>query len=239
METNIYKALSLVMEDVGAVRKAERNSAQNFNFRGIDAVVNAVSPALRKHGVIVFPRLQSVEHSTVVIGQKQTAMGHVRVQVEYIFVASDGSNLNALVAAEAMDSGDKATAKAMSVAFRTALLQTLCLPTDETDPDAESYERASTQVAKPAVKNPFPNATKQAESTTQKVVQPAKQFDTVGNGLTKGQQLLVDKQVKKNFSGEDTTVVVGDIIKRSISSLSEVTVAEAQVLLPKLFGASE
>lgn len=44
-----------------------------------------------------------------------------------------------------MDSGDKATAKAMSVAFRTALLQALCLPTDEIDPDAESYERSSAE----------------------------------------------------------------------------------------------
>jgi len=42
-----------------------------------------------------------------------------------------------------MDSGDKATAKAMSVAFRTALLQSLSLPTDEVDPDATSYERSS------------------------------------------------------------------------------------------------
>jgi len=224
MEKNIYQALSAVMEDVGAVRKAERNSAQNFNFRGIDAVVNAVSPALRKHGVIVFPRLQSVEQSTVLIGQKQTTMGHVRVQVEYVFVAPDGSNLNALVAAEAMDSGDKATAKAMSVAFRTALLQTLCLPTDETDPDHDVYERASSQVPKPVVKNPFPNAVKKTE------------IENVQAGLSKSQQLLVDKQVKKDYSGEDTLIVVSDIIKRSVSSLSEVTVDEARVLLPKLFG---
>jgi hypothetical protein len=232
METNIYKALSLVMEDVGAVRKAERNSAQNFNFRGIDAVVNAVSPALRKHGVIVFPRLHSVEHSTVVIGQKQTAMGHVRVQVEYVFVASDGSNLNALVAAEAMDSGDKATAKAMSVAFRTALLQTLCLPTDETDPDHDVYERSSKVVEEKVVTKPSPQKVIAKPSVDPTGI-------TSGGGLTKAQQLLVDKQVKKNFSGEDTTIVVGDIIKRSIASLSEVTVAEAQVLLPKLFGALE
>jgi hypothetical protein len=44
-----------------------------------------------------------------------------------------------------MDSGDKATAKAMSVAFRTALLQSLSLPTDEVDPDAHSYERSSAE----------------------------------------------------------------------------------------------
>jgi hypothetical protein len=46
------------------------------------------------------------------------------------------------VLGEAMDSGDKAVAKAMSVAFRIALLQALALPTDEPDPDSYSYERS-------------------------------------------------------------------------------------------------
>jgi hypothetical protein len=133
------------MDSVGAVRKADRNSSQNFNFRGIDAVVNAVSPALRHYGVVVTPELQSVEYGTVEIGKNRTAMGHVRVVVKYTFTAEDGSSLTATVPGEAMDSGDKATAKAMSVAFRTALLQALALPTDEPDPDSQSYERAPAQ----------------------------------------------------------------------------------------------
>ena len=44
-----------------------------------------------------------------------------------------------VVIGEAGDSGDKATPKAMSVALRTALLQTLMLPTDEPDPDSFTY----------------------------------------------------------------------------------------------------
>lgn len=140
--TGIVAALSAVMEDVGAVRKADRNEAQRFVFRGIDAVVNAVSPALRRHGVVVTPALQSIDYATVEVGKNRTPMGHVRVTVAYTFTADDGSSLTATVPGEAMDSGDKATAKAMSVAFRTALLQALCLPTDEADPDATSYERS-------------------------------------------------------------------------------------------------
>jgi hypothetical protein len=142
MATAIITALSAVMEDVGAVSKRDRNTSQNFNFRGIDAVVNAVSPALRKHGVIVTPTIQSIEYGNVEVGQKRTPMGHVRVVVTYTFTAADGSDISVTVPGEAMDAGDKATAKAMSVAFRTALLQALCLPTDETDPDASTYERA-------------------------------------------------------------------------------------------------
>ena len=139
----IIKLLSAVMEDAGAVRKSERNTHQNFNFRGIDAVVNAVSPALRKHGVVVLPTINSCVYETVVVGQNKTSMGHVQVNVTYTFYAPDGSNISATVNAESMDSGDKATAKAMSVAFRTALLQTLCLPTDDADPDAFTYERTT------------------------------------------------------------------------------------------------
>jgi hypothetical protein len=40
-----------------------------------------------------------------------------------------------------MDWGDKGTPKAMSVAFRTFLLQALTIPTDEAEPDAQVYER--------------------------------------------------------------------------------------------------
>lgn len=142
MSITIQQALAAVMNDVQAVRKADRNASQGFNFRGIDAVVNAVGPALRTHGVIVMPEVQSYDYDTVEIGKNRTQMGHVRLSVTYRFHGPAGDFLEAHVVGEAMDSGDKATAKAMSVAFRTALLQALALPTDEPDPDASSYERA-------------------------------------------------------------------------------------------------
>ena len=138
----IQERMLQVMQEVGAVRKGDRNSSQGFSFRGIDAVVNAVAPALKRAGVVVMPHLQSVDYAQVEVGKNRTAMLQCRVVVQYAFIAEDGSNLAATVAAEALDSGDKATAKAMSVAFRTALLQALCLPTDEPDPDHDTYERS-------------------------------------------------------------------------------------------------
>jgi len=142
-QLTVVQALNEVMKSVGAIAKKDRNQAQGFNFRGIDSVVNAVSPALQKYGVIVTPDVLDYQYATVEIGRNRTAMGHVRVQVAYTFHGPSGDFIVSTVAAEAMDSGDKASAKAMSVAFRTALLQTLCLPTDEVDPDATSYERSN------------------------------------------------------------------------------------------------
>jgi len=140
--TSIYPALAAVMADVQAVAKRDRNTHQNFNFRGIDAVMNAVGPALRTHKVIVAPTVERVdyEHVKTTTGKDATAC---RVQVTYTFYAEDGSHVATSVAGEAWDSGDKACPKAMSVAFRTALLQALCLPTDEPDPDEHVYERAT------------------------------------------------------------------------------------------------
>lgn len=139
---SIVEALAEVMRDVDHVGKKERNTQQGFNFRGIDAVLNAVGPALRKHGVVVVPELLTIDRSTVEIGQKRTLMGYVIVTVRYTFHGPAGDSIASETPGEAMDSGDKAVSKAMSVAFRTALLQALALPTDEPDPDSEAFERA-------------------------------------------------------------------------------------------------
>jgi len=138
----IYTALAAVMKDCTAVAKRDRNEHQRFLFRGIDAVVNAVGPILRKHGVIVAPNVEHVSYDLVQTSTGKPATA-CRVLVTYSFYAGDGSSIDTRVAAEAWDNGDKAAPKAMSVAFRTALLQALALPTDEPDPDSHSYEQAA------------------------------------------------------------------------------------------------
>lgn len=140
-QPQIYPAMAAVMREVDHVAKRDKNDHQRFMFRGIDAVLNAVGPALRKHNVIVTPNVTSVTYDQVTTsgGKPATAC---RVIVDYMFYAIDGSSIVTTVAGEAWDNGDKAAPKAMSVAFRTALLQALALPTDEPDPDSHTYERA-------------------------------------------------------------------------------------------------
>jgi len=226
-QMEIIKLLSSVMEDAGAVRKSERNTHQNFNFRGIDAVVNAVSPALRKHGVVVLPTVNECIYETVIVGQNKTAMGHIRLDVTYAFYAPDGSSVTARVSAESMDSGDKATAKAMSVAFRTALLQVLCLPTDDTDPDASTYERSpSTIVSKPFKKD---LGTKGAGET---VVYPDKEqhSDDGGNKLVTENQIKMMHQVLKQIEGDEA--LLHELAGKA--SVKELTVGEASKVIEQL-----
>jgi hypothetical protein len=153
----VRDALKAVMDEVQAVGKDGFNKNQKYNFRGIDAVVNAVGPAFRKHGIVPVPILKDINYRDV-----KSAGGspqrEVTVKVCYQFVGPAGDMLDVVVPGEAMDSGDKGTAKAMSVAYRIALLQLLCIPTDEPDPDEHSYERESFDNAKPAAPKIQPSA---------------------------------------------------------------------------------
>lgn len=137
------ESIQAVMEKVQGVAKKERNEAQRFNFRGVDAVVNAVAPALREVGGVIVPTILEKQYDRG-ITKSGTPTVEAFLTVAFDWYGTDGTDpIRGVVAAEAMDTSDKATAKAMSVALRIYLLQTLMLPTDEKDPDAEYHERQS------------------------------------------------------------------------------------------------
>lgn len=152
----VFGAWNHVMEEVRELGKNQRNRHQGFNFRGIDDVLNVVGPALRKHGVTVVPVKAEVEREDYTTS-KGAQMRGAHSSVTFRVYGPDGSFFDGQVCGEASDSGDKATPKAMSVALRTFLLQALCLPTDEQDPDAESHERAPAQQRQGAAQ-PGPSA---------------------------------------------------------------------------------
>ena len=138
----VFEAWSKVMEDVQAIGKAQRNQQQGYAFRGIDAVMNAVGPSLRKHGVIVVPEGATASYRDVLTSNGKPSR-EVTVMVGYRVYGQAGDSFPMQAPGESMDVGDKGTPKAMSVAYRTVLLQSLTIPTDEPDPDSHSYERAA------------------------------------------------------------------------------------------------
>lgn len=127
---SIIELMNLVMCEVGAVGKSDTNPHFNFSFRGIDTILKAVAPALQNHGVVVIPEMR--EQKSEVVGKQL----RVTVTVAYTFNGPRGDSLTAVVPGEAMDTQDKASSKAMSVAYRTALIQALSIPTGERDPHA-------------------------------------------------------------------------------------------------------
>lgn len=143
----VHQAWADVMGDVRELGKDQRNSQQGFNFRGVDDVMNAVGPALRRHGVSVVPTgVTHLEVSTYTT-KGGTLMRDVLLVVSYAITGPMGDVIPGAAAGEASDAGDKATPKAMSVAYRTFLLEALTLPTQDRDPDADTYERAAEPTA--------------------------------------------------------------------------------------------
>ena len=143
------------MKDITAIGKDSRNQAQNFNFRGIDAVYNELHSLLARHGVVCLPEAGTpvTEERT---NKNGTILRFVQLPMRYNFIAEDGSTITCSVIGEGMDSGDKATNKAMAIAHKYALLQTFLIPTEEQkDPDYETHEVKPRQsVQKPVIKAP-------------------------------------------------------------------------------------
>ena len=153
MSNLIYKKMSEVMNEIGFIAKAQTNSAQGFKFRGIDQFVNALYPALVKHGVFMTPRTTSYTQELRDVTRSNGKAGtdkHVSILVEYDFWAEDGSKVTCgPIPAEGLDSGDKATNKALSAALKYALIQTFSVPTvDMAEADLDSPEIASGRTAK-------------------------------------------------------------------------------------------
>ncbi len=136
----IYEAISNVMAEIGAIGKEKKNQQQGFMYRGIDDVMNALQPSLVKHKVFIVPEVTS-ETREEKVNKNGTLLFYVRLGVTYRFFTTDGSSIETKVIGEAMDSGDKATNKAMSIAYKYACFQVFCIPTEEMkDPDAETHE---------------------------------------------------------------------------------------------------
>lgn len=137
---NIYKSINKIMAQIGAIGKDTKNQQQGFMYRGIDAVMNAINPALVANEVFVVPTVleQTREERT---NSKGTLLIYSICKIKFTFYAEDGSYVEAITIGEGMDTGDKATNKAMSIAFKYACFQVFCIPTEEMiDPDAECHE---------------------------------------------------------------------------------------------------
>jgi len=137
---NVYQLIASVSADIArqGISKDRNNAAQGYKFRGIDDVYNALSPIMSAHGLVILPRIVS-RVVTEKTNNKGNVLFYVTVEAEFDFVSShDGTKHTVKTYGEAMDSGDKATNKAMSAAYKYAAFQTFCIPT-EGDNDADAH----------------------------------------------------------------------------------------------------
>lgn len=140
---SVYKAINAVQAELArtGIAKLHRNEqGQGYDFRGIDDIYNALAPLLAKNGLCILPRTVS-RQCDVRTSSKGSILYYVVVEVEFDFVCSeDGSKHTVKTFGEAMDSGDKATNKSMSAAYKYACFQAFCIPLEGMDADETTHE---------------------------------------------------------------------------------------------------
>jgi hypothetical protein len=154
---HVLTAILAVMKELGeeGIGKDRRNKDQGFNFRGVEDVMNALTPLLVKHSLVIIPRFKT-HSSTDRLSKNGGYLNDVVVSAEFDFMSAiDGSMVTGSTYGQGMDSADKATNKAMSGAFKYLSFFGFCIPTfgviDDTDnehPEVRGKEKDAKTDAK-------------------------------------------------------------------------------------------
>jgi hypothetical protein len=132
-------AIAAIMGELEGIGKNQRNAQQGYDFRGIEDITPVLQKLLAKHGVVITPRYGKPEYASVT-SSKGTAMVQCKIRGKY--KVSDGTDhLKVVTWGEALDTGDKATNKAMTAAYKYCLIQLFTIGGPQNDADKDSPER--------------------------------------------------------------------------------------------------
>lgn len=173
----IHQSILNVSAAIGAIGKDKQADmgTYNYQFRGIDDVLDALHPALIECGVTITPQVVDV----------MTLTDGVLLTINYVVGNKGGETIVATFVGEGRDRGDKAAQKAQSNAYKYMAFQTFCIPVAALDSDNTQYEQPE---EKPAEEPPSPTL---AEKRMRKV-KDAAWIHTTG---TKDERIAETKQI--------------------------------------------
>jgi hypothetical protein len=150
----VYKAVTAIAAELSGagIPKRHRNEREDYRYRSIDDVLNRLSPLLARHKLCVLPRVLE-RTATDRVGEGDVLLVGVTLKVAFDLVSSaDGSSHTVEAFGEALDASDKATAKAMSSAYKHAMLQAFCVPVaqiEEADASTHRLKRSRSHQREP------------------------------------------------------------------------------------------
>lgn len=134
----IYGLMAQAMAKVAAVGKDGWNEQQSFSFRSIEAITAAAKAVFVELGISVVPHMVFLTNVPQPMKNGSPHGYRCVIEATYYFYAPDGSFVTAQTVGEGVDWGDKAGNKAMSAAFKYALMQVLCIGDSSDDGDGSS-----------------------------------------------------------------------------------------------------
>lgn len=250
MLPKIYDLMGQAMRKISAIGKDSVNQTQGFKYRGIDAVMNALYPVMSELGLFIVPEvLEQTREERISTksywdanekkyNEKKTTLLYSILKIKYTMYAPDGSNVSCVVIGEGMDSGDKASNKALAVGLKYACFQMFMIPTEEfVDPDSESHE------VEPGARTPTaPPKPQERQKTNPGQVEKTDKLPTVSpvlEYLAKEREAL---RVVREISAAENTVIwkkqIEALTKAGIipnKKLSEFTQAEAENMVSAMY----
>lgn len=202
----IYAAINAAMADISAIGKDKYNQQQGFKFRGIDDVMNALKPILTKNKIFTVPQVLE-QTREIKVTAKGGELRYSLLKIAFRFYTTDGSFIEAVTLGEGMDSGDKASNKAMAIAYKYALFQVFCIPTEEmTDPDGESYE-TNHEHPKPEQPKPQSKPTENlSETPTSYIMRECGNIGMDMQELGRVRAALVEENIVRNIPTKEMTM---------------------------------
>ncbi len=140
---NVIEALNRVMAELPGIGKDERAKPEQggYAYRGIEAITREVQPLFARYGVLLVPSVQAHEVEHVEVGSKPWT--DTRLLVSYTAYGPGGPDDRIEVGpilAIGRGGADKGANKAMTQAYKYALLQLLAVSDAKDDGDAGSVE---------------------------------------------------------------------------------------------------
>lgn len=137
-----------VRADIKSIAKERVFTGQNWKFRGIDEALNAFGPVTLRHGVNVIPhRVEPSFRDARTSGGKPTR--ECTVTVTWRIYGPMFDYFQAQTIGESLDSGDRGSSKAQSIARRELLFGVGLTPTGDPNTDVSTIERGDAPVRTP------------------------------------------------------------------------------------------
>ncbi len=137
----VYAKIALVMGEIDRLPKDKKNQHFGYAFTSEAAVKAALRPLFAKHGLVCLPSVEHYEHDGDI----------TRLRVALLWVdCATGESVTTYVIGEGQDKQDKGPAKALTLAVKYGLLNSLLIDTGE-DPDGDAHTQpAQRGQARPA-----------------------------------------------------------------------------------------
>ena len=129
---NIFKRMLAIMAELPYIGKGDKKVNGQYTYVDHDSVTEAIQPLLIKHGVLPIPSIKSIK--------QDNNRTEVSITVTFLNVDNPENHYTVEYVGYGIDGGDKGPGKAISYAYKYALLKTFNIATGD-DPDRNANAR--------------------------------------------------------------------------------------------------